>query len=154
MIKTFSILIPYNRNRLLKMHLQSALELNRHLQEKANPLPKVIHLQSNYEKDDLSVDVNELLYIKSANNYIEVFWQDRKGIHSRLVRCTLKYAEEAAREYPFIFRCHRAFIVNIYQIRRLEGNSQGYMVYVGEDQRPVSVSRMYIPQFKELFYKI
>jgi len=149
-----SILIPYNRNRLLKMHLQSALELNKHLQEKANPLPKVIHFQSDYEKDDLSVDVNELLYIKSANNYIEVFWHDRQGVHSRLVRCTLKYAEEVTSEYPFVFRCHRAFIVNIYQIRRLEGNSQGYVVFVGEDQHPVSVSRMYIPQFKELFYKI
>jgi len=149
-----SILIPYNRNRLLRMHLQSALELNSYLKEKTNPLPKIIHLRSDYDKDDLSVDANELLFIRSANNYIEVFWQDRKGSHSQLVRCTLKCAEEAAREYPFIFKCHRAFIVNIHQIRRLEGNSQGYMLYVGEDQRPVSVSRKYISQFKELFYKI
>lgn len=149
-----SILIPYNRNRLLRIHLQSALELNRHLQEKANPLPKVIHLQSDYEKDDLSVDVNELLYIRSANNYIEVFWQDRKGVHSRMVRCTLKSAEEAAKEYPFIFRCHRAFIVNISKIKRLEGNSQGYLLYVGEEEHAISVSRKYMLQFKELFYKV
>ena len=149
-----SILIPYNRNRLLRIHLQSALELNRHLQEKANPLPKVIHLQSDYEKDDLSVDVNELLYIRSANNYVEVFWQDRKGVHSRMVRCTLNNAEEAARDYPFIFRCHRAFIVNIAKIKRLEGNSQGYLLYVGEEEHAISVSRKYMLQFKELFYKV
>lgn len=149
-----SILIPYNRNRLLRIHLQSALELNRYLKEKTNPLPKIIHLRSDYDKDDLSVDANELLFIRSANNYIEVFWKGRTESHSQLVRCTLKYAEEASKDYPFIFKCHRAFIVNIYQIRRLEGNSQGYMLYVGEDQRPVSVSRKYIPQFKELFYKI
>jgi hypothetical protein len=148
------ILIPYNRNRLLRMHLQSALELNSYLKEKTNPLPKIIHLRSDYDKDDLSIDANELLFIRSANNYIEVFWQDRKGSHSQLVRCTLKYAEEAAKDYPFIFKCHRTFIVNIHQIRRLEGNSQGYMLYVGEGQHPVSVSRKYIPQFKELFYKI
>ena len=149
-----SILIPYNRTRLLNMHLQSALELNRYLEEKANPLPKVIHLQSDYEKDDLSVDVNKLLYIRSANNYIEVFWQDRKGTHSRLVRCTLKTAEEASRDYPFIFRCHRAFIVNINQIRRLEGNPQGYVLYVGEEEHVLSVSRKYILPFKEIFYKV
>lgn len=149
-----SILIPYNRTRLLKMHLQSALELNRYLEEKTNPSPKVIHLKSDYEKDDLSVDVNELLYIRSANNYIEVFWQDRKGTHSRLVRCTLKTAEEASKDYPFIFRCHRAFLVNINQIKRLEGNSQGYMLYVGEEEHAISVSRKYILPFKEIFYQV
>ncbi len=149
-----SILIPYNRTRLLRMHLQSALELNRYLEEKTNPLPKVIHLQSDYEKDDLSVDVNNLLYIRSANNYIEVFWQDRKGTHSRLVRSTLNRAEEASKDYPFIFRCHRAFLVNINQIKRLEGNPQGYVLYVGEEEHPLSVSRKYILPFKEIFYKV
>ena len=148
-----SILIPYNRNRLLRMHLQSALELNRYLEEKANPKPKIIHLQSDYEKDDLSVDATELLYIRSANNYIEVFWQGRKGVHSRMVRCTLNSAEEAAKAYPFIFRCHRAFIVNITKIKRLEGNSQGYLLYVGEEEQAIPVSRKYILPFKELFYK-
>ncbi len=149
-----SILIPYNRTRLLNMHLQSALELNRYLEDKANPLPKVIHLKSDYEKDDLSVDVNNLLYIRSANNYIEVFWQDRKGTHSRLVRCTLNRAEEASKEYPFIFRCHRAFLVNINQIRRLEGNPQGYILYVGEEEHVLSVSRKYTLPFKEIFYQV
>jgi hypothetical protein len=148
-----SILIPYNRTRLLKMHLHSALELNKYLKEKTNPPPRIIHLQSDYEKDNLSVDANELLFIRSANNYVEVFWQDQKGTHSQMVRCTLKCAEEACNDYPFIFKCHRAFIVNIHQIRRLEGNSQGYVIYVGDEQRQVSVSRKYIPAFKELFYK-
>ncbi len=149
-----SILIPYNRNRLLRNHLQSALELNKYLQKKANPETKIIHLKSDYEKDDLSIDVNELLFIRSANNYIEVFWEDRKGVHSHMVRCTLNNAEEASKDYPFIFRCHRAYIVNINKINRLEGNSQGYMLYVGENDYTIAVSRKYIIQFKELFYKI
>ncbi len=149
-----SILVPYNRTRLLRLHLQSALELNRYLEEKAKPSPKVIHLKSDYEKDDFSVDVNQLLYIRSANNYIEVFWQDRDKTRSRLVRCTLKRAEEASKEYPFIFRCHRAFLVNINQIKRLEGNSQGYVLYVGEEEHALSVSRKYIVPFKEIFYQV
>lgn len=149
-----SILIPYNRNRLLRRHLQSALELNDYLEKKTRPLPKLIHFKSDYDKDDLSVDANELLYITSANNYIEVFILAKKGVISRLVRCTLKHAEESCKDYPFIFKCHRTFIINIHHIKRLEGNSQGYILYVGEDQHPITVSRMYIPQFKELFYKL
>ncbi len=149
-----SIMIPYNRNRLLRMHLQSALELNKYLKEKTDPIPKIIHLRSDYEKDNLSVDANDLLFIRSANNYIEVFWEEGKETRSQMVRCTLRCAEEASQQYPFIFKCHRAFIVNIHKVRRLEGNSQGYVLYVGNQQRPVSVSRKYISSFKALFYKM
>ncbi len=148
-----SILIPYNRNRLLRLHLQSAIELNRFLKKKSHPLPEIVHLRSEYEKDDLSVDVESLLYIRSAGNYIEVFWQGKDTVHSHMVRCTMKYAEEAFHDYPFIFKCHRTYIVNIHQVRRVEGSSQGYTLYVGNEQDKVLVSRNYIPRFKELFYK-
>jgi len=149
-----SILIPYNRNRLLRNHLQSALELNKYLEDKAHPSPKIVHLKSDYEKDDLSVDVNALLFIRSANNYIEVFWQGKSGIRSQMIRCTLKYAEDAFKDYSFIFKCHRTYIVNINYVKKVEGKSQGYTLYVGGDEYTVTVSRNYIPSFKELFYKL
>ncbi len=149
-----SILIPYNRNRLLHKHLQSALELNKYLEEKAHPTPKIVHLKSDYEKDDLSVDVNAVLFIRSANNYIEVFWKEKDKILSQLVRCTLKYAEDTFKNYPFIFKCHRAYIVNINYVEKVEGKSQGYTLYVGEGKHTITVSRNFITQFKELFYKL
>ena len=149
-----SILIPYNRNRLLKSYLQSALELNTYLEKKANPTPEIVHLKSDYDKDDLSIDVNTLLYVRSANNYIEVFWTEKGKTLSQLIRCTLTYAEEAFAGYPYIFKCHRAFIVNIHFVKKVEGKSQGYTLYVGTDNHKVYVSRNFIPKFKEKFYKI
>ncbi len=149
-----SILIPYNRNRLLKNHLQSALELNKFLEAKANPTPRIVHLKSDYEKDDLSIDVNTLLFIRSANNYIEVFWKEKDNILSQLVRCTMKYAEDAFEDYPYIFKCHRASIVNINHVKKVEGKSQGYTLYVGGNDHTVTVSRNFIPHFKNLFYKL
>jgi len=149
-----SILIPYNRNRLLRNHLQSALELNKYLEEKAHPVPKIIHLRSDYEKDDLSIDVNNLLFIRSANNYIEVFWRETDKILSQLVRCTMKYAEDVFKDYPFIFKCHRAFIVNVNHVIKVEGKSQGYTLYFGGTENTVTVSRIFIPHFKKLFYNL
>ena len=148
-----SILIPYNRNRLLRSHLQSAIDLNRYLEKKAHPRQEIVHLRSEYEKDDLSVEVSTLLFIRSAGNYIEVFWQGKGKTHSRMVRCTMKNAEEAFQEYPYIYKCHRSYIVNIKQVRKVEGNSQGYVLFVGNDMLQVMVSRNYISGFKELFYK-
>ncbi len=149
-----SISIPYNRNRLLRKHLHSALELSRYLENKSNPKPKIVHLKSDYEKDDLSIDVETLLFIRSANNYIEVFWEEENGTKSRMVRCTLLHAEKTFGNFPYIFKCHRTYIVNINQVSRVEGSSQGYILYVGSDHNKVMVSRTYIPRFKELFYKI
>ncbi|MCD6202084.1 MAG: LytTR family transcriptional regulator [Bacteroidales bacterium] len=148
-----AILVPYNRYRLLKSHLHSALELNKHLEKKANPLPEIVHLKSDYEKDDLSVDVNTLLYIHSASNYVEVYWEEKESIQHKMIRCTLRYAEEAFRDYPLIFRCHRTYIVNINKILKVEGSSQGYTLYVSSAGHKVTVSRNYIPEFKALFYK-
>ena len=149
-----SILIPYNRNRLLKNYLQSALELNTYLEKKANPIPEIVHLKSDYDKDDLSIDVNTLLFIRSANNYIEVFWTEKGKTLSQLIRCTLKYAEDAFVDYPYIFKCHRAFIVNINFVKKVEGKPQGYTLYVGGDNHLVYVSRNFILQFKEKFHKL
>ncbi|NOX46764.1 MAG: LytTR family transcriptional regulator, partial [Chlorobi bacterium] len=128
--------------------------LNTYLEKKANPSPKIVHLKSDYEKDDLSVDVNTLLYIRSANNYIEVFWEENGKTLSQLIRCTLKYAEDAFVGFPYIFKCHRAFIVNINFVKKVEGKPQGYTLYVGADNHMVYVSRNFIPQFKEKFYKL
>lgn len=149
-----SISIPYNRNRLLRKHLHSALELNKHLEEKSNPKPKIVHLKSDYEKDDLYVDIDSMLFIRSANNYVEVFWEGKNEVHSKMVRCTLQHAEKTFSDFPYIFKCHRTYIVNINQVRKVEGSSQGYIIYVGTDHHKVLVSRTYIPKFKELFYKI
>jgi len=128
--------------------------LNRYLEKKANPLPEIVHLRVEYEKDDLSVEVDKLLYIRSAGNYIEVYWQGKDTTRFQMVRCTLKNAEEAFSEYPFIFKCHRTYIVNINQVRKVEGSSQGYTLYVGNEMHKVMVSRNYIIPFKELFYKV
>ncbi len=148
-----SILIPYNRNRLLRSHLQSAIDLNRYLEKKAHSLQEIVHLRSEYEKDDLSVEVGSLLFIRSAGNYIEVFWQGDQTTHSRMVRCTMKNAQEAFKDFPYIFMCHRSYIVNVKQVRKVEGNSQGYVLYVGNDLQEVMVSRNYISRFKELFFE-
>ncbi|NOY37250.1 MAG: LytTR family transcriptional regulator [Chlorobi bacterium] len=151
---SISIIIPYNRNRLLKNHLQSARELNRHLEEKTQLSRKIVHFKSDYVKDNISLDVNDLLYIRSANNYIEIFWKEKDSFRSQMVRCTLKYAEDLLNDYSFIFKCHRAYIVNLNQVKKVLGKSQGYTLFFDGDEYTATVSRNYITQFKDRFYKI
>jgi hypothetical protein len=124
-----TLLIIFNQNRLLRLHLKIANELNAKLKENKQVLDKLVHFDSEYQKDKLSIRARLLILIRSADNYIEVFWKDGDTVNRRLVRGTLVKAQELFADYNFIFKCHRSFIVNVNYIDKVEGNSQGYRLF-------------------------
>jgi len=68
-----SILIIVNHNKMLRSHLKVADELNKKLKENKSVQEKIVYFNSDYQKDSLAIKINSLLFIRSANNYIEVF---------------------------------------------------------------------------------
>lgn len=149
-IVPISVLITFNRNRLLHSYLKSANELNKKLKENKTIPDKLVHFVSDYQKDNLSIKVNLILFIRSANNYIEVFWRENQVVKSQLVRYSLTKAEEILNENKFIFKCHRSFLANINHIDKIEGSSQGYRLFFENVDFPVLVSKNYAHKLKEL----
>jgi len=145
-----SVLITFNRNRLLRTHLKSANELNKKLQENKTLPDKLVHFESDYQKDNLSLKVSLILLIRSANNYIEIFWKEGETVKSQMVRYSLTKAEEILKEDKIIFKCHRSFLINIKHIDKIEGSSQGYRLYFEKIEFPVPVSKNYTDKLKEL----
>jgi hypothetical protein len=143
-------LIIVNQNRMLRSHLKLADELNKKLKEHKLNQEKIIHFTSDYQKDSLALKVSSILFIRSANNYIEVFWKEGDIIKNQMVRCSMTSAEEIVKEYKFIFKCHRSFMVNINYIERFEGNSQGYRLYFENINFPIPVSKNSATKLKEL----
>lgn len=142
-------LIVFNHNRLLSQHLKTANELNAQLQSIKQSENKLVHFDSDYQKDKLSVKARLLILIRSADNYIEVFWKSDDKVRSRLIRSTLKKAEKLIEEYNYFFKCHRSYIVNINYIDRVEGNSQGYNLYFDQLNFDVPVSKSSVNVLKE-----
>ena len=93
-----SALIIINYSRILRLHLKFATELNKKLKDNKLIQERVVHFDSDYQKDSLSIKVSLILFIRSANNYIEVFWKEKESIKSQLVRCSLTKAEEILKE--------------------------------------------------------
>jgi DNA-binding LytR/AlgR family response regulator len=54
------------------------------------------------------------------------------------------------KEYKFIMRCHRSYLVNVNHIDRVEGNSQGYRIYFETIDFAVPVSKNYVNKLREL----
>jgi len=145
-----SVLIIINYNRILRLHVKMAHELNRKLKEHKLIEDKIIYFTSDYQKDSLAIKASTLLFIRSANNYIEVFWKEGDTVKNQMVRCSMISVEETVREYKFIYKCHRSYIVNIKFIERFEGNSQGYKLFFEGINFPIPVSKVSVDKLKEL----
>ncbi|MCG8309012.1 MAG: LytTR family transcriptional regulator [Cytophagales bacterium] len=72
----------------------------------------------------IAIDLEQLLFIKSADNYVAVYFLRDGKVRKELVRTTLKRLETELDEYP-IRRCHRSYMVNINMIAVSMKNNQG-----------------------------
>ena len=157
-------------NKLLKINLEQAVIVNKHLHPEAliadevkdsisnpheEPLPnepdrlaeqiteitKLIFIAEN-EKDKIELFPYQLLYIEAADNYSNiVFTQDAK-VKKQLIRSSLKRIESQIKEENII-RCHRTFIVNLKNVKNIEGNAAGYKLSFDPDIYFVPVSRSF-----------
>jgi hypothetical protein len=143
-------LIIVNRNKMLRSRLKLAGDINKKLQDHKLIQEKIVYFNSDYQKDSLAIKVSLLLVIRSANNYIEVFWKEGDGVKHQMVRCSMAYAEELLTEHKFIVQCHRSFIVNIDHIDRFEGNLQGYKLYFEKIDFTIPVSKSFASKLQEL----
>jgi hypothetical protein len=102
--------------------------------------PQVIALSSESGKEEVEIRLQDLLFIKSADNYVEIYRTENDQIKMTLLRSSLKRMEQDLKDHPSLFKCHRAYLVNINNISRIAGNSQGYrLIFKGtEDSIPVS----------------
>ncbi len=143
-------LIIVNRNRMLRSNLKLAERINKKLEENKSIDNKLVHFQSEYAKDNLSIKVNLLVLIRAANNYIEVFWIEGEKLRTQMIRTSLKNAEELLEDYSFIFKCHRSFMVNTHYIDKIEGNVQGYKIHFDNIDFSVPVSKKFAYKLKQL----
>ena len=134
----------------MRLHLKTANELNKKLQENKSTPNKLVHFVSDYQKDNLSFKASLILFIRSANNYIEIFWKEGQTVKSQMGRYSLAKAEEVLKDNKFMFKCHRSFLTNINHIGKIEGSPQGYRLFFEDIDFPVPVSKNYVQRLKEL----
>ncbi len=144
-----TILIIVNQDRFFRNYIKNAQDHIRSLVDKKSELETLIHFDSDYKKDKLSILPDSLLLIKAADNYINVFYRSKEGVKNQLIRSSLVKACDTVEAFDFIFRCHRTFIVNIHHVKEIDGNSQGYKLFFDDIDFPALVSQKYMEKFKE-----
>lgn len=157
------LFLMWNRNLQLSRNLREATEINIYLskkissgdeivspEEKEGPLIMLVF--SGGTKETLEVQASDFYYAEAEGNYVKVTFRSTKGekLVQKMLRITMKQAEDAATACPFIVRCHRAFLVNTRLVMKVDGNSQGYRLRLEGCDEEVPVSRAYAKEVKTL----
>lgn len=112
---------------------------------------KNLLIASNTKNESLSVSLENLIYINSSDNYIEVVYHNNGQFTKTLLRNSLKSVQEDLKEFKSIFRCHNSYIVNLKKVIHISGNAQGYKLHLKGCGEQIPVSRNRIGNLKQKF---
>ncbi len=139
-------------NRLLKKNLRASQELNKLIGGKAenesgHDHSLVIASENNNQK--IEIPGSNLICIESEGNYVNAWYIEEGKIIRMMIRNTIKNVESQIEKADNLFKCHRAYIVNLSHIKKVKGNSQGYRLEVNYLDKEIPVSRNYSKSFRE-----
>ena len=141
--------IVFTKQMLLgRQYAAAAREMNRQMPApeeltapaKTAPQTRVV-LQGEGLKERLELAPGDILYIASADNYVQVFHHAEGAVRSPLLRSSLKNIEQQLPSFSPFFRCHRLYVVNLDLVERVSGNAQGLRLHLKGLAEPVPVSR-------------
>lgn len=116
---------------------------------------ETVTLISENGKDRFDFKTEDILFIKSADNYIEVFYlNDDKKISTELIRATLKKCETVFQNHSAFFRCHKSYLVNLSKVKKVSGNAQGYKLHLNHVEELIPVSRVHNETIKTKLERI
>ena len=113
--------------------------------------PSTIVVKSNNQKDWIKLEIDHLLFFKSSDNYVAIFYLDSEGnLKKKLIRNTLKNLEQQAL-HPLLVRCHQSYILNLARVTEIvkKKGTAFFMIDGFEDLIPISKTRQ-----KEAFSKV
>jgi DNA-binding LytR/AlgR family response regulator len=98
----------------------------------------------------MAIDLEQILYLKSADNYVAVYFFKDGKVRKELVRTSLKRLETELDEFP-IRRCHRSYMVNINKISVSMKSNQGLSLALKDySEESIPVSKNYKAFFTRL----
>jgi hypothetical protein len=102
---------------------------------------KEIMITAGNDKNELSVNPGEIIYLNSNDNYVTIAMQRGNNISKVTIRGTLKSAEYELRKDSRFLRCHKCYIVNLDFVDKVEGHSQNMKIRLLNSGEIIPVSR-------------
>ncbi len=146
-----SVMVVINQFYLLRNQIENlAAQLSKDddLDDDAE-LPAEIEFESENKTEYFTVFAEQIIIIKSANNYVEVIYKQDDKVQKKLIRNTLKNTEKFLSKHKAMVRCHRSCIVNKNYIQKVGKGSNGLVLTLFDYAQQIHVSRQYTLKVKE-----
>ena len=115
--------------------------------------PPVIKLVGDNQSEVLELAPENLWFLSSADNYVNIVFEQKNSLQSVLFRSTLKKMETALEGFQTIVRCHKGFIVNLDKIENVEASAQGLKLKLVQCTETVSVGKTFTEIIKRKVQK-
>lgn len=150
-----TLIIPY-LIALLLLHVEKQMkvvnELN--LQVRKTVGLDAITIFDENGKAAANIPVKNILYFKSDDNYIHLYYRDGNGVRKELIRTNLKKLEQDL-NFPFLIRIHRSYMINSQNLKSTIKTPKGYLVKLeGSTDEPLPVSATYQSAFEGRVIKV
>lgn len=102
----------------------------------------LICLSAQDQKDWLKLELAQLLFFEVSDNYTTVYYMLGAQLQRKLLRGSLKHFEDQLKSTT-IQRCHHSYMVNLNQVRFVDGNTRNLKLYLRHYDEAIPVSRKY-----------
>lgn len=148
--------IMISHNTMLRKNLKASFQLNQMIMEKNTG--EVIRndklvITSENRNQKIETPASHLICVESEGNYVNTWFLEEGKIVRLIIRNTIKNIEAQIMEAGNLFKCHRAYIINLSQVEKVTGNSQGYRLSMKYLDKEIPVARNYSKSFKEAISK-
>lgn len=102
--------------------------------------PDIINFHDYTGAQKFAVKLENIYYIKAEGNYVNVFYNNKGGISSFVLRNKIQAIEDSLVGTP-LMRCHRTYIVNTNNIKLMRTEDESYFIdfdQTGLESVPVS----------------
>jgi DNA-binding LytR/AlgR family response regulator len=144
------LMIPYFIG-ILILYVQEQLQVVEELTVKVNkPITAVDSVTISDENDKVAVSmpVRNILYFKSEDNYVLLYYKHESDLKKELIRTNLKKLEQELNQ-PYFVRIHRSYMINSQNLLSAVKTSRGYKVKMDNDpQHHLPVSATYQTSFE------
>lgn len=99
----------------------------------------------------LSVKSENIYYLESSDNYINIYYRNKEEITNFILRSSMKKQEELLTPRGFV-RCHRSYLVNFSKVALLRKDKDGPYLDLGENTiKEIPVSKTYFEEVVKHF---
>jgi DNA-binding LytR/AlgR family response regulator len=116
---------------------------------KEHGFDETIEFTSENRTENMRLVGKEVVMIRSADNYVELFYRGDGETKKKLIRNTLKNIEVLISPYSYFVRCHRTCIVNTLYVAEVGRTYGNHWLKVKGFSDKLPVSRQYLLRLRE-----